>query len=145
MTETARSADTEPEPMGRYDDILYRSPPPSVGRSRMKREDRAKQFSPFAALKGYEEAIQAQERQFSPPKQLSETRKAELDRILLQVKEGDLLTVEFYRHGRYETLHQPLVRLDRAARQLIFEEESVSIDTIYDLRAEGIFLPDEGC
>jgi len=32
-------------------------------RPKMTREDRAKQFMPFAALKGYEEALRAKERE----------------------------------------------------------------------------------
>ena len=32
-------------------------------RAKMSREERAKQFMPFAALKGYEEALRAKERE----------------------------------------------------------------------------------
>lgn len=34
------------------------------GRSKMSREERAKQFMPFSALKGYEEALRAKELEF---------------------------------------------------------------------------------
>lgn len=34
-----------------------------IERPKMSREDRAKQFMPFAALKGYEEALREKERE----------------------------------------------------------------------------------
>ena len=42
---------------GPYDDILYRSRPVSQRHPPMSRADRAAQFSPFAALTGYEAAV----------------------------------------------------------------------------------------
>ena len=40
-----------------YDDIIGLEHPTSKRHSRMARLDRAAQFAPFAALKGYEEVI----------------------------------------------------------------------------------------
>ena len=39
---------------------------------KMSREDRAKQFMPFAALKGYSEALRKKERIIVPRRELSE-------------------------------------------------------------------------
>ena len=44
--------------MNGYEDILYMEYPRATKRARMTRADRAAQFSPFAALTGYEQAIQ---------------------------------------------------------------------------------------
>ena len=41
-----------------YGDILEADRPISIGRAPMTRADRAAQFSPFAALTGYEAAVQ---------------------------------------------------------------------------------------
>ena len=43
---------------GRYDDIIYMPHHTSPSRKRMAMTDRAAQFSPFAALTGYEAAIE---------------------------------------------------------------------------------------
>lgn len=40
-----------------YDDIIFLEHPSSKKHPRMARADRAAQFAPFAALKGYEEVI----------------------------------------------------------------------------------------
>lgn len=42
----------------RYDDILFLPHPQSKNRPHMSLQDRAAQFAPFAALSGYEEAIE---------------------------------------------------------------------------------------
>jgi len=43
---------------GRYDDIIHLPHPTSPRHPRMERINRAAQFAPFAALTGYEEAVQ---------------------------------------------------------------------------------------
>ena len=42
----------------------------------MSRQDRAKQFMPFAALKGYEEALRKKEKITVPKAELSEERQS---------------------------------------------------------------------
>jgi len=41
-----------------YDDIIHLEHPTSKRHPRMPRLDRAAQFAPFAALKGYEEVVE---------------------------------------------------------------------------------------
>ena len=53
-----------------------------VNRVKMSREERAKQFMPFAALKGYEEALREKEKVMVPKVELSEEREAELNQQL---------------------------------------------------------------
>jgi len=43
--------------MGNYDDILYMEHPVSKKHPQMSMINRAAQFSPFAALTGYEDAV----------------------------------------------------------------------------------------
>ena len=59
--------------------------------SKMNREERAKQFMPFAALKGYPEALRKKEKVVVPKKELSEEYQEELERKLRQVyKNGNI-------------------------------------------------------
>ena len=62
--------------MGRYDDILKLQRPKSYRRP-MDTESRAKIFVPFAALKGYEEALEAQQILALEGADLSETENEE--------------------------------------------------------------------
>lgn len=50
--------------------------------------DRAMQFAPFAALKGYYESIRKQERLTEPRKELSEDEAVSVSNILTKLKTG---------------------------------------------------------
>lgn len=72
---------------GRYDDLIYKECPVSSRHKPMARDERAKQFSPFAALKGHTEAIASEERIFSQRAMLSEDQKKVLDSRFQEIKE----------------------------------------------------------
>ena len=57
---------------GKYDDIMNLPHPISEKHPRMSRQNRAAQFSPFAALTGYDAEIREIARQTEKKKQLSE-------------------------------------------------------------------------
>ena len=61
---------------------------------------RAAQFSPFAALVGYENVVHEMERQTTPERELSEDEKAELDRriaiISALLSNNPIVTVEYF-------------------------------------------------
>jgi len=61
---------------GKYDDMLYMEHPTSKKHPRMKPEMRAAQFSPFAALTGYDVAVK-------------ETAVQEEERVLNEEHQGD--------------------------------------------------------
>ena len=63
-----------------YEDIIDLPRPVSRNHTPMPMYKRAAQFSPFAALTGYEELIRDTERVTEPKKILSEDKLAELDR-----------------------------------------------------------------
>ena len=64
----------------RYEDMLHLPHPVSRTRKRMSQYDRAAQFSPFAALVGYDAAIREEARLTSERRELAEDALAALDR-----------------------------------------------------------------
>ena len=66
----------------KYDDIIGLPHPVSAKHPQMARADRAAQFSPFAALTGYNDAISETQRLTEPRRELDENKKAELDEKL---------------------------------------------------------------
>lgn len=83
----------------KYADILHCSrPEPSYRYPRMSKLNRAKIFSPFAALRGYEEEIAAegQEHLKITKIELSEEDKGILSDKLLQVRKGMEVTMRFF-------------------------------------------------
>ena len=67
----------------------------------MKRQDRAKQFMPFAALKGYEEALRQRENNAEPRIILGEDEAEELDRKLRSLTVGSRVKIRHYRKRCY--------------------------------------------
>ena len=74
--------------MGRYDDIINLSPPVSKKHPRMSLENRAAQFSPFAALTGHNEAIKETERLTDRKIELEEDAINDINRTLLWLKDN---------------------------------------------------------
>ena len=67
----------------------------------MNRQDRAKQFMPFAALKGYEEALRKRENSPQTRILLGEDGAEELDRKLRSLSVGSTARVRHYRRRCY--------------------------------------------
>lgn len=63
----------------RYDDIINLPHPTSSTHARMPHIDRAAQFSPFAALSGYDDAVKETSRITDIKSELSDDEKASLD------------------------------------------------------------------
>ena len=74
----------EKKPKGKYQDIINLPHHVSKTHPQMPLYDRAAQFSPFAALTGYEDAIRETARLTDNWVQLSEDKKQELDEKLRQ-------------------------------------------------------------
>lgn len=100
---------------------------------RMSREDRAKQFMPFAALKGYPEALRKKERIIVPKMELSEEYQEELDRKLRQVQKNDMITAVYYCKGEYLELTGMVSRIDVTARVLRIVNTKIRFEDLYDI------------
>lgn len=100
---------------------------------KMSREDRAKQFMPFAALKGYSEALRKKERIIVPRRELSEEYGEELDRKLRQVREGEMISVVYYCRGEYVRLTGKVAKIDKEARMIRIVNEKIAFDDLYAL------------
>lgn len=75
------------EDVSKYDDIITLPHRTSSKRSRMSRQERASQFSPFSALTGLEEEIGEAARLTESRPQLSEDDLAELDEAICRLEE----------------------------------------------------------
>lgn len=72
---------------GKYDDIMSLQHPTSKKHPRMSRQNRAAQFSPFAALTGYDAVIKETERNIEEKRILSEDAIAEINENLQLIQE----------------------------------------------------------
>ena len=62
----------------------------------VNKSDRARQFMPFDALKGYKEAIKEKQKVIVEKKELSEDDAIVLSRKLNEIKKGDMIKVIYY-------------------------------------------------
>ena len=75
----------------KYDDIINHKHHESLRHPRMPRTNRAAQFAPFAALTGYENAIEEAGRLTESKIILEESAKVELDEELRKLIESDMM------------------------------------------------------
>ena len=99
----------------------------------MSVSDRAKQFAPFAALKGLDTALRAKERIVVPRKELSEEMLAELNEKMLSVKKGELISVVHYESGEYIKTSGMVSRIDETSRIIQIVNKKICFDDIQDL------------
>ena len=130
--------------MGKYDDMLYLPHHQSERRAHMPIASRAAQFAPFAALTGYEAAVEETARQTQTRIELNEDEIARLDMQLrlLQEKLPAYPTVQLTYFqpdekksgGAYLQHTGRAKRLDFYSRRLIFCDGSeIPLDDIYEI------------
>lgn len=133
----------------RYDDIIHLSRPVSKKRSPMSNFDRAAQFSPFAALTGYDAVIAETGRLTDTRIELDEGGKALLDEKLQTIREhleehpAVKLTVfcpdSRKSGGAYDTITGNVKKIDPVARILVLTGgEVIPIDRIYGIECLAI-------
>ena len=139
-----------------YDDIIYLEYPlkssDNIKHPRMRIEDRAKIFVPFAALKGYEEAIAAKQKIVVPRIELSEESKEYLDlqlseiEQLLSMGQHPVITVVYFRKdkassidgGEYIRFTGMVAKFDQTSRILQIVEKRLRLEDIYRIEGEEI-------
>lgn len=109
-----------------------------ANRPKMSREDRAKQFMPFAALKGYPEALAKKEKVVVPKAEITEEYAQMLDQKLRLVAKNDIITVIYFCNGEYLKKTGMVSRIDETARVLKVVNTKILFDDIYDISGEKI-------
>ena len=128
----------------KYDDIIGLPHPTSKRYPRMPLAERAAQFSPFAALTGYDAVIAETARLTDRRIELDENRRQELDATLNDIQsrldEHPEVTVTYFKKdqrkdgGEYVDISGRLKKVDTYSRSLILENGTVvPIEDIYSL------------
>lgn len=115
----------------------------SIRHPKMELGQRAKIFSPFSALRGFEEAIDRKRRRYVSRRELTEEEQARIDCVLRQLAArsrelpGPTVTVTCYvpcgdenheaygRYGTYETISGTLLQIDPLLRKALRVGETV--------------------
>ena len=132
-----------------YDDIINLPHYVSPTRPRMSMIDRAAQFSPFAALTGYDAAIKETGRLTDERIELSEESRAALDikqQLLMDnLADRPVVSVTYFvpderkSGGAYVTVTGQVKKIDEFARLLILTDGvKIPLDEVLDLES-GLF------
>ncbi|MBR1918254.1 MAG: hypothetical protein IJ831_01375 [Spirochaetales bacterium] len=121
---------------GQYDDIMDLPHHVSNNRPKMALEERAKQFSPFAALKGYDEAIARKQRIKEDEVLLTDYSKALLDEKLKTLAKGIQTDIEYFdRDERVSRRIQgKLTRISPQTMSLQIDGISIAFEDIIEIR-----------
>lgn len=111
----------------------------------MTRENRAKQFMPFDAMKGLAEALKDREEKHSrvPKHGISEEDRMQISETLCKVEKGSKVFISFYAdfhdreaEGLITQINRPY-RFFRISRTGSNAEEKISFEDLYDIRVIG--------
>lgn len=126
--------------MGNYDDIIDLPHPTSQRHPRMPMANRAAQFSPFAALSGYDDAVKETARLTDDKIDLTEEKKSILDAKLQQLAPGETAAITYFQPdakkqgGAYLTASGEIKRVDGAAREIVLTDgRRIPIDDILEV------------
>ena len=130
-----------------YDDIIHLPHHVSKTRPQMSMQDRAAQFSPFAALTGYDAAILETGRLTEDKLELGEETQAILDRKQRYLAEiidtKPEITVTYFvpdekkSGGAYSTVTGFLKRIDEYERVLVLTDgRKIQLDAIFDIESD---------
>ena len=131
--------------MGKYDDIIERPYVKSNKHPHMSMEQRAAQFSPFAALVGYDEELYEETRLTDEKFIMDEDREKELDYILSHLSDGDEVSVTYFvpdltkAGGAYKVSQGNIRRIDKRKKLLCLSGgEEILFGDIYDIEEVGV-------
>lgn len=99
---------------------------------------RAKQFMPFAALRGYYAMVLAKNRVVEPRRELIGDAAERLSRKLGLLKKGMMITVRFYRNDAYDTVTGMVTRIDPEYRYITIVKTKISFDDITEVSSPKI-------
>lgn len=127
-----------------YRDILNQSRPKPC-RPPMPMEERAKIFAPFAALRGFDEAIKRKQKSSDLKIELTEDEKEQMDRIFQQLKESlknkenRMITAVYYELdeesglGHYTKRTGILTGISRQGQSIRIAEDEIPMDQVIKL------------
>lgn len=127
-----------------YEDLLHLPYPRPTKRARMSMVERAAQFAPFAALTGYDSAIQETARLTGQKAELDESEKAALNETLLalaQIPGCPRVTVTHFvsdprkEGGCYVRTTSCIKKIDPHEQRLVLTDgQSIALDDILELQ-----------
>ena len=128
-------------------DIIYLSHHRSKKRKPMSIHDRAAQFGAFAALTGYDDAVEETARRTDSKIEIDESVKEEINHRLVYMTKGDFpspeVSITYFVEdekksgGKYVTAKGSVIKIDCFTRTIRMEDmKEIPIDDIFSVESE---------
>lgn len=98
-----------------------------------KNVDRAKQFLPFEALKGFKEAIRMLENKGDTKKELSEDKANDINKVLQKLEKNNLVKVKYYYLTEYIEVISNFLKIDEINKILYLKDTKINIEDIISI------------
>jgi len=99
--------------------------------------DRARQFMPFDALKGLQEALREKEKEVEMRKELSEESLSQLNEQLQRISPGDIIKIMFYKAQQYVEIKDKIDSIDVIYRKIVMENgQKINFNDVISIEIE---------
>lgn len=98
--------------------------------------DRAKQFIPFDALKGFWKALQEKERIVVPKAEIPDDAAEAVDHMLHSISQDDMAAVTYYHNGEYVRATGIISKIDMQKKKLSIVNTEILFSDIYEIQKE---------
>lgn len=130
-----------------YQDIIHLPHHQSATRPHMSLHDRAAQFAPFAALRGYDDEIDEAARLTDRQIELNEEQIAlinrQIRRLMENIRSAPKVKITYFvpdekkEGGKYTTIEAAVRRIDEVQKQIILTtNRSIPIDSVFRIEEE---------
>ena len=89
----------------------------------LSREERARQFLPFDALKGFNEALREKEKEYEEKKELSEEEINKISEKLKTLEKGNIIRITHYLNKKYVTEIIVIKEIDKLKQRIVTANE----------------------
>lgn len=100
----------------------------------MTRASRAKQFLPFDALKGFQEALNEKQIKYDDKKELTEESYIRLQEEWNKIDKNSLVKVKYYKNKRYIEIQGKITNIDYIKKKIRINDEVISTCDIIDIQ-----------
>jgi hypothetical protein len=103
-----------------------------------EKASRAKQFLPFASLKGYYDEIRERQRVIEPKRERSEEENILLSHQMNQLKKGMMIKVKHYVKDAYEITEGLVTQVDPVFHSLTIVKNKISLEDIIMIQGDDL-------
>lgn len=95
--------------------------------------DRARQFAPFSALKGFHELAKEKERVTVEKREISEDKQNELSDKMMLVQKGMMVKIVCFEGGEYISVEGMVSGVDFVFKTITVVKKKIDFDDIFEL------------